>query len=266
MIKTGENLISAPTPYGYSRSHRAAEMASIAAVFLLLAGFALQSYRTIVTPGGAVNLILTGLCAYLASDLVSGMVHWAGDTIGDERVPFLGPNFIKPFRVHHTDQLAITRHDFVETNGNNCILMLGPLGVAYLVMPDRESFGFFTSTFVAFMSLFAVATNQFHKWAHQATSPRVARWLQSAGLILSTRHHAIHHAAPHDRHYCITVGWLNPLLNAVRFFRAAEWFIARVRPHWLHIDERKRVLAEMAASAAAISDSTVAGNKPSAIG
>jgi hypothetical protein len=116
------------------------------------------------------------------------------------------------------------------------------------------------------MSLFAVATNQFHKWAHQATSPRVARWLQSAGLILSTRHHAIHHAAPHDRHYCITVGWLNPLLNAVRFFRAAEWFIARIRPHWLHIDERKRVLAEMAASAAAISDSTVAGNKPSAIG
>lgn len=256
-------MISAPTPYGYSRAHRAAEIASIAAVFLFLLGFGLQAYRTIVTPSGAVNLILTGLCAYLASDLVSGILHWAGDTMGDERVPFLGPNFIKPFRVHHVDQLAITRHDFIETNGNNCIVMVGPLGIAYLGLPDAENFWFFSSTFVAFMSLFAVATNQFHKWAHQATPPRIGRWLQSAGLILSARHHAIHHAAPHDRHYCITVGWLNPILNATRFFRASEWMIARVRPGWLHIEERKRVLAEMASAARAAAGSASVTPPPS---
>jgi len=228
------------TKYGYSRRHRAIEIASISAVLGLLLGFGVTAARTIETPSGWVNLIITGLTAYVASDLLSGMVHWAGDTIGHEQVPFLGPNFIRPFREHHFDQKGITHHDFIETNGNNCILMLGPVVVAFLLMPRRESFWFFTATFVGFMALFAVATNQFHKWAHADEPPAAARWLQRWGLILSPRHHDIHHAAPLDKHYCITVGWLNPLLNRIRFFRTAEWLIARVRPAWLHIEERTR--------------------------
>jgi hypothetical protein len=221
------------------------------AVFALLVGFSVQVARTIQSPGGWVNLILTGLIAYVGSDIVSGVVHWGGDTIGHERVWFVGPSFIRPFREHHTDQKAITRHDFIETNGNNCIAMLAPLSCAFVLLPDRESFGFFTATFVAFLGLFVVATNQFHKWAHADHPPAIARPLQRWGLILSPRHHDIHHASPHDKHYCITVGWMNPILNGLRFFRTAEWLIARVRPSWLHTEERILFAARQAAAAAA---------------
>ena len=183
--------------------------------------------------------------------MVSGTVHWIGDTLGHEGVPFLGPNFIRPFREHHVDQKAITRHDFTETNGNNCIIVIVPLVFAFLLMPDHESFWFFSATFMAFLALFIVATNQFHKWAHADAPPAFAIPLQRWGLILSPRHHDIHHAAPHDKHYCITVGWMNPVLNGIRFFRAAEWVVARVRPTWLHIEGRTRVAAQMAAAATA---------------
>jgi plasmanylethanolamine desaturase len=210
----------------------------IAAVFALLVGFCIQVTRTIDSPAGWVNLALTGLTAYVATDAMSGVVHWAGDTIGHDRIWFVGPNFIRPFREHHFDQKAITGHDFIETNGNNCIVIAGPLILAYLLSPGQESFGFFVATFVAFMALFVLATNQFHKWAHVDHPPALARRLQRWGLILSPRHHEIHHAVPHDKHYCITVGWMNPLLNGARFFRVAEWMIGRVRPGWLHIEER----------------------------
>lgn len=222
---------------------------SIVAVFGLLIAFGIRVGRSIGTPAGWVQLAITLLLAYIASDVISGIVHWAGDTIGSERVPFLGPNFIRPFREHHLDQKDITRHDFIETNGNNCIVVVLPLLAAYLLSP-LAGFGFFAATFVAGLGLFVVATNQFHKWAHADAPPRFARSLQRWGLILSARHHDIHHAAPHDKHYCITVGWMNPVLNGLRFFRTLEWLVARVRPTWLHIEERTRYAAARAATAA----------------
>jgi hypothetical protein len=244
-----KTLGTTETTYGYSRRHRMVEIASIASVFGLLIGFGLRVGRTVETPGGWAGLIVTALLAYVASDVISGVVHWGGDTIGHEDLPFVGPNFIRPFREHHVDQKDITRHDFVETNGNNCIVVLGPLVVAFLLAPRQVGFGFFAATFVAFLAVFVVATNQFHKWAHEENPPFIARPLQRWGLILSPRHHEIHHAAPHDTHYCITVGWMNPVLNGVRFFRTMEWLIARTSPKWLHIEERTRFAAALAAAA-----------------
>ena len=51
------------------------------------------------------------------------------------------PNFVKPFRMHHVDAKDITRHDFVETNGNNCLATVIPLScfcflpLAFLACP-----------------------------------------------------------------------------------------------------------------------------------
>jgi len=62
--------------------------------------------------------------------------------------------------------------------------------------------------------------------------------MQRAGLILSPEHHAIHHAAPQDKYYCITVGWMNPVLERLRFFRILEAIIGRLVPGALRPDLR----------------------------
>jgi hypothetical protein len=219
------------------------EVFSIVLVFATLAGMGLRVVRTVSTPADWVCLALTALTGYLTADFISGVVHWAGDTLGTESTPFLGKNFVMPFRQHHIDPKDIARHDFIETNGNNCIVVLAPLGLGYLLLPDETGVGFYAATLMGFLSLFIVATNQFHKWAHTDTPPRAAALMQRLGLILSADHHNIHHAQPHDRHYCITVGWMNPLLNRVRFFRTAEALIGTVYPDLLHLDERKLYLA-----------------------
>jgi hypothetical protein len=231
------------TPHHYSRSHRAVEILCIVLVFATLAAMALRVGRAVESTSGWLWVGITALTGYLGADFLSGVVHWAGDTIGDEATPFLGKNFVMPFRQHHVDPKDIARHDFVETNGNNCIVALAPLGLAYLLMPCQTGFGFYAATLMGFLCLFIVATNQFHKWAHSDTPPRFARALQRWGLILSPAHHNVHHALPHDRHYCITVGWMNPLLNRIGFFRAAEAAIGAFRPKWLHLDERRLAMA-----------------------
>lgn len=231
--------------YSYSRRHRVVEIISITAVFSMLFWFLVRSAEVAIHcgPWGWLALFSLGLLGYLGADMVSGVVHWAGDTIGDISVPFLGKNFIGPFREHHVDPKAITRHDFIETNGNNCIVVAAPLGLALWGTPSTLDWQFVASSLVCTMSLFTVATNQFHKWAHADRTPAWVKRLQRAGLILSPSHHDIHHAMPHDKHYCITAGWMNPVLDKLRLFRGCEALIHRLNPSLLHIDERLAFVA-----------------------
>ena len=81
---------------------------------------------------------------------------------------------------------------------------------------------FFIVVFGMSLTLALVATNQFHSWAHSASPPRIVRRLQSWGLILTPKAHARHHRGNHDRAYCVTSGWLNPLIDRTRFFERLE--------------------------------------------
>ena len=130
------------------------------------------------------------------SDFLSGFVHWAGDTVGDESTPIFGPNFVRPFRFHHVDPEDITRHDFIETNGNNCIVAAPVLLLVLALLPATTGVLFYTCVVIACTALFVFCTNQFHKWAHTKNPAGWVRLLQRAGLILSPTHHSVHHAAP----------------------------------------------------------------------
>jgi ubiquitin-conjugating enzyme E2 variant len=219
--------------HDYGRAHRALETGSIVFVLGALGWLAYRTATSLNGPGDIVWVALALLGAYLISDFISGFVHWAGDTVGDETTPVFGPNFVRPFRHHHVDQLDITRHDFIEVNGNNCIVVTPVLLLIIAVMPRATGAPFYTCVVVGATSFFVFCTNQFHKWAHMTNPPAFVRGLQRARLILSPEHHAIHHAAPQDKYYCITVGWMNPILHRVRFFRLCEALIARVYPRAL---------------------------------
>lgn len=173
-------------------------------------------------------LVLTAaLLGYLAADLVSGLVHWAADTWGSPDLPVVGPAVLRPFREHHRDQLAITRHDFVETNGNNCLISLPVLGLALWLAPGPDGGGnLFLSSFLLALVFWVLLTNQFHKWAHlPVPPPPLIAFLQRWHLILPPAHHQLHHTRPFTSHYCITTGWLNWPLNWMRFFPFLEWCI-----------------------------------------
>jgi hypothetical protein len=229
--------------YGYGRGHRALEIVSIVLFFAVLLAL---GYRTAeaVSAEAPVNrwpLGLSVLTGYLLADFMSGVAHWGGDTVGHEHTPFLGPNFVKPFRMHHLDPKDITRHDFIETNGNSSIVSLPAVAGILLLMPRAAGPLLYFCVTLACAAFFVFCTNQFHKWAHADAPPPGVRWLQRAGLILSPGHHSIHHASPHDKYYCITVGWMNPILTRLRFFRALEAVMARVWPSMLHLAEREKI-------------------------
>jgi ubiquitin-conjugating enzyme E2 variant len=205
---------------------------------------ALQTADAVEGTNYRLPLGLSVVGGYVLADFISGIAHWAGDTVGDERTPIFGPHFVTPFRHHHVDPTDITQHDFVETNGNNCIVSAPVLVAVTLTMPRTAGWPLYLCVLMASGAFFVFCTNQFHKWAHAARAPRPVRWLQRNRIILSPEHHAIHHAAPHDKYYCITVGWMNPVLQWLRFFRACEAVVGWVRPSLLHLDERRRSAAD----------------------
>jgi plasmanylethanolamine desaturase len=223
--------------YDYPVAHRVLEICAIAGLPVLLAFMVAKASQGLDFTGLSLiaSWMTVVILGYLASDFISGFVHFLGDTYGDENAKFFGPSFIKPFRVHHTDPQEICRHDFIELNGNNCLVCI-PVGVfAYWIVPAATSqWAALVLLVIASMLFWVFMTNQFHKWAHDTQPPRVVAVLQRVGLVLSPQHHAIHHRAPYDRYYCITVGWMNPLLLRLRFFegvkRSVTWVTWAISP------------------------------------
>ena len=176
----------------------------------------------LVTPEGqGLTLVLVALAGILSADLLTGLIHWGCDTWGTVEVPLLGKTLIRTFREHHVDPQSITRHDWAEINGEACLgatLVFGGLFAFFPLDPEHIHFAWWLESFL----VAAMFTNQLHKWSHMPNPPKVARWLQRAHLILTPEEHRRHHTQPHVHSYCITTGWMNPLLNTLGFWRVLE--------------------------------------------
>ena len=226
-------------PSSYSPTHRALEIAAIALAGLLAVIVGVRVVRAVEDPASAWTAAAGVIVGYLGADLLSGVVHWAADTYGSERTPVLGPNFIVPFRNHHADAEDITRHDFIETNGNSCIVAVPVLGVPLVLLPGPAAAPGWLFLWTALFTLVAagIATNQFHKWAHMPSPPAGVRALQRLGVILSRESHLVHHAAPFRTYYCITTGWLNRPLQRARAHETVERLLAPLGIH--AVDDRR---------------------------
>jgi len=187
------------------------------------------------------SLLLAIPLGIVAGDFVSGIVHWFADTYFTEDTPIIGRSLVKPFRLHHIYPRDICTHNLVEVAGNVCILAVPVLSLClYLLwlLPDSRWLAF-KVVCVSVVAITTVATNQFHKWAHQEDPSRLARWLQRTRLVLNPSHHQRHHTAPFNLHYCITNGWLNPFLNRIKFFRRIEAFLGLFGIRPTNVRERR---------------------------
>ncbi|KAJ3654249.1 hypothetical protein Zmor_013447 [Zophobas morio] len=173
------------------------------------------------------TILVAAFCGIVTADFGSGLVHWAADTWGSVELPILGKNFLRPFREHHIDPTSITRHDFIETNGDNFMVtipFLARMVWDFLTLSEDDVQKKFTwNCYVFLLALFVAMTNQIHKWSHTYFGlPGWVVWLQECHVILPRRHHRIHHVAPHETYFCITTGWLNWPLEKLRFWSILE--------------------------------------------
>jgi hypothetical protein len=200
------------TPARRPRFVVAAEWTFLVVVLSVLATLAAR----VSTDLRAAHELLDVLCVLAAiplgiavADLFSGIVHWGCDTFLREDAPLIGPLFIAPFREHHRDPLAMTRHGFVERNAVVAFASLPAIGLGLL--PSASVLGSMTALACATAVLF---TNELHSWAHAPEAPPAVRWLQRRGLILSPERHAAHHRAGVSG-YSVTTGWTSAFLDRV---------------------------------------------------
>jgi len=104
------------------------------------------------------------VCGIVSADFLSGLVHWLADTWGSVELEVLGKAFIRPFREHHIDPTAITRHDFIETNGDNFMAIIP--GLAYLLYyfqynePKNIVINYNWICYLFLLAIFVALTNQ----------------------------------------------------------------------------------------------------------
>ncbi|XP_052867704.1 plasmanylethanolamine desaturase [Anopheles cruzii] len=190
------------------------------------------------------NVVVAAIFGILTADFGSGLVHWGADTWGSVDLPIVGKNFLRPFREHHIDPTSITRHDFVETNGDNfavALPILGKLAWNFFTRTNAEiQQDYAISAYLFLCSIFIAMTNQIHKWSHTYWGlPGWVLFLQRHHIILPRRHHRIHHVAPHETYFCITTGWLNWPLEQIKFWPTLEAIIELLTGHKPRADDLK---------------------------
>jgi ubiquitin-conjugating enzyme E2 variant len=186
------------------------EGGAVTLFFALLGLLAARLARGFSEGNQALWILPAVAAGYALADVASGLIHWFCDRFFEETTPGIGPLLIHPFREHHRDPSAMTRHGFLELTGNSCLGVAPLLGLAVW----RPGSPAVDAGLLAF-ALALFATNLFHKWAHSAEVPKTVAWMQKRHLILNPEHHAVHHAPPNRTAYCVTSGWMNALLDRI---------------------------------------------------
>lgn len=174
--------------------------------------------------------VLTVLGAWLLADFLTGIAHWAQDKLLNFEPKNTWLRGVKADNdLHHAKPAAMLRFSWWENINTSApygwplALILALFGVPMLIW---------------LTVFFATFANLVHRFSHvpKGKLNRFLKLMQWTGLFISVDHHKAHHF---DRNgvvrkedtmirYCPMTNWLNPALDAVRFWSALE-FICRVR-------------------------------------
>jgi len=164
--------------------------------------------------------IASFFASILAVDFITGFFHWLEDTwTAPGRSKFLDRWVVRDNIEHHRKPGTIRAGDYWATNRVG-IVLAAVVAVALMIFHVHAWQAYFIVVLVS-------QSNQIHLWAHSASPPLVVRWLQRLGILQSRAHHGQHHKRPYASRFCTTTNYLNPALDAIRFWRGLEWLIER---------------------------------------
>ncbi len=227
---TGALPVLAATP----RGQLVLSFAWIGCALLLLTAAAVRISVAVELTWWAPLAVVAGIAS---ADFLSGLVHWVADTWGRADLPVIGQRVLLPFRIHHINPDDFLRRSFPDTNGDPAAAVI-PVLLFVLWMPMDTVGWQVAAVFCLSLCAFAAMTNQIHQWAHMPSPPHAVRILQQVRVVLPHAAHAAHHPGEYDAHYCITTGWCNRPLEALRFFRRLEAVITRTTGALPRHDER----------------------------
>jgi hypothetical protein len=169
----------------------------------------------------AAHAILLIVASWVAADFGSGVLHWSVDNYGNGRTPIMG-SIIAAFQGHHSAPWTITKRGFANNVHKLCI----PFGVVPMSLITAIASPS-TALFFTFFCVFEILSQEFHKWSHMTKGecPTWVNWMQSVGLSVARKPHALHHMEPFDGNYCIISGICNKPLDTIGLFRRLEHLI-----------------------------------------
>lgn len=143
--------------------------------------------------------VLEIILAYAFTDLLGGIYHYATD---------------KGYNLKSQVVLFQEHHESNSMEGPGFYITIGPAILVFLV-------GWFLgSVFLLAFGVFTLIAQVPHYYAHVANPPRLVRWLQATGIMISPEHHAKHHNGTFDKNFCVFTGWNDCWLNAIiKFFQ-----------------------------------------------
>jgi plasmanylethanolamine desaturase len=158
----------------------------------------------------------------LFADFLTGVVHFWMDQYGREEMPFVGKHVIEINILHHSNPRNMIKKSYWQLTWTSWLL-----GGLILIPLYWFGYGSWEGIFVVAMSANA---NIIHKWTHQTTKENMTwvNWLQKLKVIQSRKHHAGHHIAPFDRHFCILTNLLNPILTRLKFWESIVWVFKKM--------------------------------------
>lgn len=161
------------------------------------------------------------LATWLATDFLSGLLHWLEDRYGNPSWPIVGRHVTKPNILHHFVPRAFVTNSWYLSS--RLLLLVGTLIVSVTAL-----LGMF-NWMVVLAIVLGVNANQVHKCSHRTRQEngRFVVLLQRLRLVQSPSHHHRHHSEQKDSHYCVLTDFLNPILDRMRFWRGLEWLIER---------------------------------------
>ena len=171
-----------------------------------------------------ITLLVVFVVAYILTDFINGLVHLVMDN-NTHYNSFLGP-LIAAFHLHHITPRYTKKHPvtiyFYETGSK--IWLIFYLGVlTWLQRTDALPLELnFCLVCIGILSSLAELS---HYWCHNTNNNKLITLLQNCGVLLSKKHHRLHHTAD-NTHYAFLNGISDPLIN-----RIAHYYYAGYKSH-----------------------------------